>query len=464
MPPKSPNIVILAADTLRADHLGCYGYHRQTSPVLDELAARSVLAERFFCPAVPTHPSFTCFYTGQWPTTHGIVSQGGNAKLDSEAPFLTEILRRAGYRTAAVDTLRSGADWFGRGYDEYIDPSGPGRISCSIDARIITRHAREWIASNTAEPFFLFLHFWDTHTPYVPPGRYRDLFYDGDPCDWRLPDTMEEYRAQELGPWLHDYWVSLLPDGRNSSSPVRDVEYIISLYDAALRHLDEQVGLFLDEIQRLGLWDDTIFVLLGDHGEMMHRHGIYFDHHGLYDGNVRVPLLIRLPGDRCGGTRLSAVRQMPDLAPTLLDLAGVSGVNAMDGTSFAQTVRGGTDEEFYDHVLSLECTWQAKWSFRTVTRQGGEEHPHKIIVSREPDMYGNPHVEFYNLSCDPDELHDLADEIPGQANEFRDRLEDAIRQRLEKSGMTEDPLVKQGLSLGKRWRETPNRYMPHSPA
>ena len=112
-----PNILLLSVDSLRADHLGCYHYPRPTSPYVDTLADQGVVAERLFCPAVPTYPSYTTLYTGQHPLTHGILAHGGEAKLAREAPFLPNILVDSGYTTCGIDNLFRGRIWFGRGYE-----------------------------------------------------------------------------------------------------------------------------------------------------------------------------------------------------------------------------------------------------------------------------------------------------------------------------------------------------------
>ena len=120
---EKPNILLISVDTLRADHLGCYGYQRPTSPAIDALAGEGVLCERLLCPAIPTAPSYATLYTGQHPITHGIVAHPCKNELDQEAPFLPWHFLRAGYTTCAVDSLMRNRLWFGRGYEFYIDPS-----------------------------------------------------------------------------------------------------------------------------------------------------------------------------------------------------------------------------------------------------------------------------------------------------------------------------------------------------
>ncbi|GAC1404214.1 MAG: hypothetical protein NVSMB65_20520 [Chloroflexota bacterium] len=179
------NIVLIALDTQRADHLGCYGYPRPTSPFLDSVARRGVLFERCYAPNIPTHPSFTTMLSGKEAITHDIVNIGGGVPLADGVRLLPEILREHGYATAAVDSM---GRHFTRGFDEYVtyawDRSNPTVLR---KAETVTEAALPVIDRLRAQPrpFFLFLHYWDPHTPYLPPPPYRRRFYppDRDPYD-----------------------------------------------------------------------------------------------------------------------------------------------------------------------------------------------------------------------------------------------------------------------------------------
>jgi len=430
------NIVLIAIDTLRADHLGCYGYARNTSPNIDAFARESVVFDRMIAPAIPTHPSFATLMTGQYSVTHGVVAQGGHTILSREAPWLPLSLQRSGYLTCAVDNL---ADWlpgFRRGFEFYIDPSQRRTLGLSCDNREINRRAIPWLEHNCGEKFFLFIHYWDPHTPYLPPRAYRTLFYKGDPEDpsVRAMDAME---AHPLGAAWRETWFNKL--GKRITDPA----YIEALYDSEIRYCDEGVGQLLKAIDRLGLRDDTIVLLISDHGEMMYRHGIFFDHHGLYDGNLHVPLIMRHPD--IAPRRVAHLTAHVDMAPTLLRAAGEEIPEGVEGRDLMPLARGDDAGPIRDFVISQECTWQMKWSIRTPR--------HKFILAREPDFYGTPPRELYDLENDPGEFRNLAAEEPEIAARLEALLERWICDRLRRNGLGEDPLVRHGITLGKAWRD-----------
>ena len=171
------NIVLIALDTQRADTLGCYGYSKNTSPFLDSIAARGVLFEKCYAPNIPTHPSFTTMLTGREAISHNIINIGGGVPIEAGIPLLPEILKARGYNTAAVDTM---SRHFERGFDEYHSPEWDRSDPLSLRrAEHVTDFAVPQIEKFKAEfnktdkPFFLFLHYWDPHTPYLPPEPFR---------------------------------------------------------------------------------------------------------------------------------------------------------------------------------------------------------------------------------------------------------------------------------------------------
>ncbi|UCH33769.1 MAG: sulfatase-like hydrolase/transferase, partial [Armatimonadota bacterium] len=224
------NILLITIDSLRADHLGCYGYGRDTSPNLDALAGQGTLLTRMFAPAVPTQPSFTTIYTGQYSLTHGIISHGGTEQLGPDHPFVTEELRKAGLVTCAVDNLYSMRPWFARGYEFYIDPSHRAKMRLSVTCEGINRRAIPCLRAHADEPFFLLVHYWDTHTPYEPPARLRHRYYDGDPTGDEY-STLEPMRTAPLGDIWREQWLTPLSRKRWRGREIRDAEYVVALYD-----------------------------------------------------------------------------------------------------------------------------------------------------------------------------------------------------------------------------------------
>jgi arylsulfatase A-like enzyme len=439
------NILLVALDTVRADHLGCYGYPRDTSPNMDALARQGVVLDRWFTPAIPTQPSFATIYSGQYPLTHGVISHGGAEALPADSPFFTENLQQAGLVTCAVDNLYSMRPWFARGYEFYIDPSHRAPLRLSVSGKGINSRALPWVRAHAREPFFLLVHYWDTHTPYQPPARLRHRYYDGDPTEARFT-TLEGMRTAPLGDVWSETWLAPLSRRLWGGREIRDAEYVVALYDACVRYVDEAVGDLLSALEDGGVADDTLVIVTADHGEMMYRHGIFFDHHGLYNGNLRLPFIARWPGRIAPGRRRDELLETVSLAPTLLAAAGAQTPAAMEGASILALLTGeGTPGPPNERVVAAECTWQCKWCLLRDRR--------KLILAREPDLYGCPRRELYDLSSDPDELHDLAPGQPDRADEMEAELERCIAHMLERNHLDHDPLTTHGTTLGKRWAE-----------
>lgn len=428
------NILLITIDSLRADHLGCYGYHHPTSPRIDELAREGVLAERLICSSIPTHPSYTTLYTGQHAITHGIVAHSGKNELSRWAPFLPECFMEAGYTTCALDNLLRVRLWFGRGYEFYIDSSINRPLVVNVSAEDISGRAIQWLRYYRDEqPFFMFLHYWDPHYPFTPPERYRHLFYEGrNPTD---PNnhSLDPWWEHPIGAGARLTWL------RTPNGHVTDADYVIALYDQEIRYLDDGIDELLEALDELGLAENTLVVFTADHGESMTEHGIFFEHHGLYDAVLHVPLIVRLPGRVPPGLRLSQTFQTQDPAPTILEAAGLPIPGEMEGRSLWKLLTGEEQEGGYDRVISLESSWQLKWSLRT-------DH-YKFILAREPDLYGTPMRELYDLVGDPGEEHNMTEEEPELTVRMEAELEGWIAERLQALGKSEDPLVEHGISL-----------------
>ncbi len=269
----------------------------------------------------------------------------------------------------------------------------------------------------------------------MPPRAYRKLFYEGDPHgDGNT--TLDGFDRHPLGRTWRETWFKQL--GGN----ITDAAYIEALYDGAIRYCDEGVGMLLDALQTLGREQDTIVLLLADHGEMMYRHGIYFDHHGLYEGNIHVPFILRHPD--LSPRRINEITAHVDVAPTILDLLDIAIPPQMEGRSLAPWLTGvadAADAPLRTSIVCQECTWQMKWALRTQT--------HKLILAREPDRYGTPMRELYELTSDPGEHDNIAEREADLAQDMTEQLESWVRDKMAQNNLAEDPLIAHGLSLGK---------------
>ncbi len=302
------NVVLICLDTVRADHLGCYGYTRhETTPAIDELAARSIVYTRTSATAGWTKPSVPSFLTGTFPMQHGVYEgssrDAGAARSDvlpEASRTLAEAFHEAGYHTAAFvknAQLRKGLG-FEQGFELYRDEAG--------DAREIRWRARDWLDEiQGEEPFFLYLHFLDAHWPYPVPEEYAARFTD--------PESIELFRTRD--------W-SGLRDRINSgelelTSEQRDA--LLALYDGSLRFIDDQLALLFRDLERRGMAENTVVCIIADHGEEFLEHGRIGHGHGLFENLLHVPWILHVPGE--GGRRVDTLTSLVDLYPTLLHAA-----------------------------------------------------------------------------------------------------------------------------------------------
>jgi len=242
-----------------------------------------------------------------------------------------ELLAAAGYQTACVSALPGMKPWFNRGWKENIPPAKTGRYMQMVTAESINGAAIPWLQERKPDdPFFLFLHYWDVHTPYFAPMEYRNRFYSGDPGSPDLTSFLPFYNDPFAEWWLRATddkgeftgWIARLAKEAGVEK-LTDAEYIVAQYDAELLYLDDYIIELLDVIKSAGLEEDTFIMFMSDHGEEMYEHGIFFDHHGLYDSNIYTPLFAKLPG-QTEGRRVSQHVRHQDIAVTLLDLAGLT--------------------------------------------------------------------------------------------------------------------------------------------
>lgn len=423
------NLLLVSLDTTRADRLGCYGCARVTSPHLDAFADRGTLFERCLSPHIPTHPAHTTLFTGCDVFRHRVVANGARTPLAPDVPLLAEILGGLGYRTAAADNL---GHWFARGFERYEGYAWAREEDGSLrKGEAVTATALRLLADLAAgpRPFFLFAHYWDPHTPYLPPPPFHRMFYGGDERD-PAQRGMEPLFAFEPFAAYFRRWL----DG------VTDLRYPIAQYEAAVAYMDACLAPLFHALAEYGLEADTLVAVTADHGEEMDEHAMWFDHHGLYETNVHVPLLLRGPGIPAG-RRVADTVDHTDLAPSLLDLLGHADLPArlgMQGRSWAPLLSGGLREPGAPRVLT-ECTWMRKHALRT--------DEWKLIVAREhPDLHGRPPVELYHFASDPAEQRDVAPERPEVVAELRAVLDARIARRTAETGLP-DPVETGEIAL-----------------
>ncbi len=311
------NLIVLSVDTLRYDHLHFAGYERETSPRLDEFARESIHFANTFAPRGQTWPALTSVMTGLYPISHGVRHNG--EMLRKDIPSLAGILRSQGYETGAFLTNFGEAP--NRGFQtkgSYQDKDKPHHL---WDDEAATQ-AINWLEERRDEsPFFMWLHLVSPHADYEPPEPYDTMFSTGYKGD--VTGSKEDHM---------DAWVL----GKKQPTQ-EEIDHIISLYDGEVAFSDAVIGRVIDEVKRMGLWENSVVVFLSDHGEELMDHKNYM-YHGcsIYDAVLKVPFLLRLPEDHLGGTKFDGVVSLVDVLPTVLHVLDspvphrVEGVNLID--------------------------------------------------------------------------------------------------------------------------------------
>ena len=418
MPKRLPNIVIFAIDSIRRDHMSCYGYGRVTTPHLDRMAAAGARFENAFSAYIPTTPAYSSILTGKDVISHQQPSLRPNCPIPDEFPTLPEFLEKAGYNTTCIGF---GAGLY-RGFGKHLNFEGwcsyeerPARKAENLNAVALPELDR---LSRSKKPFLLFLRHLDPHAPYLPPAPYDTMFYSKNPCDRKNKSMKPVFAFKPFA----DFLKSWMPPG------CTDKDYVIAQYDGELAYMDACIECLVARMEALGILEDTLIVVTGDHGETLYDHECFFDHHGLYEPTLTVPLIYYWPGRVPAGVRSSAHTLHEDLMPTVIDLCGLK--RFAKGLRFdGKSLRGCfTDpektprSEFY----ISECTWMRKQGWRTPIW--------KFWEALEPDFHNKPPVELYNLLEDPEESVNLASKERQVVEMLRHRMQAWIHRRERQTG------------------------------
>ena len=386
---KPLNVIIIGDDTLRPDHLGCYGYRRDTSPAIDGLAAEGVLFENVISQSPWTSPSFASVFTSLYPTQTGLVSVG--TTMRTTFPTLGTVLKERGYATGAIVNAAVLKPEFGtaRGFDYYYMTPPTGRIADGT-----TRDALAWIDSvPPGEPFFLFAHYYDPHEPYAPPAPY-DAFFD------------EDYSGPIGSAFvLHDHFpdVKGMNFGPLAALTAADWDHIRTLYDGEIRFADAAIGSLLDGLAERGLDDGTLIVLLSDHGEEFYEHRGFGHGHELYGEVIRVPLILRLPDALPGGMRVKRQVRLIDVMPTVLDLLGIESGAHLEGESLMGHIQGRREDEARGGRLFASGTAYSEGMLRGPEKKSVTAYPWKMIYNQD-----TREEMLFNIGRDPGERENLA--------------------------------------------------------
>ncbi len=411
------NLLFIGIDSLRRDHMSLHGYERLTTPHIERFAAGGTAFENCFSPNIPTTSGYGAMLTGMDLFSTSLVALRHKGDIAEGVRTLPEILREAGYESTCVGFKNVSS----RGFDHYLDYSSWGRWAEGRSPKAerlneVVIPELERLAAGD-KPFCLFMRHMDPHAPYLPPGPFERLFHHGNECD---PDNHSLDEVFKFKPFC-DFFATWFPPG------CTDKDYVIAQYDGAVAYMDACIGNLLQAVSALGLDDSTLIVLDSDHGETLYDHECFFDHHGLYEPTLKVPLVFRLPGRVPAGQRIAGYTTLVNVTPTILDILGIDAGIDFDGQSLSGEIQGQArtpNDEFY----LTECTWMRKHGWRTPEW--------KYIHALEPDFHFKPEVELYNLRNDPGESINLAESEPKVVAMLEGRMQAYIAQREKATGRT----------------------------
>jgi arylsulfatase A-like enzyme len=308
------NVVLISIDTLRADHLGVYGYSKDTSPNIDAFSKDSILFTTSIAQAPSTLPSHASIFTGMLPVNHGAFA-ASQTPISSDLDTLPEIMRDAGFRTISYNGggLVNAVYGFDRGFEDYVSERKGDLMRNKVSQAI------DWLDSNSDDKFFMFLHTYEVHDPYSPEQKYLELFESTGSSS--LPNNMG---ARELA-----------AINRHDANPTeQDIDHVRNLYNAEIRSMDDAFGDLITYLREKNLYDNTLIVFTSDHGEEFGEHGKIGRHFfTLYDELIHVPLIIKMPNSQLAGQLVEKQVRGIDLLPTILGLVDIDFTPDIDGQS-----------------------------------------------------------------------------------------------------------------------------------
>jgi len=385
---KRPNIILIVIDTLRAGHLGCYGYQRNTTPIIDRLAQEGVLFKNAISAAPWTMASIASILTSQYPCVLGLRQRP--VMLDTRFPIISEVLKRYDYTTYGVFTAASFSPRLGvaRGFDDYRYRKRPRRGPV-ISSPYVTKEAISFLQKSQKQPFYIFLHYFDPHYNYVLHKQY---------------DYYPDYRGSVKSDHpMIDLWHELHELSQD------DIRYLLALYDSEINFTDEYIGKLLDELKKKGLYENTIIIVTADHGEEFLERGWLGHTITLHKEMLHVPLIMKLPG--YGAQVINSPVGLIDVAPTIYRYMGLKMPDGLEGRSLD-----------LDRGDSIENT-----TIFSETFNSQRYRPNVSPIAFRSILLGNWKLiydqikdssQVYNLSEDPSEQNDLS----GQHSEQRRML------------------------------------------
>jgi len=407
------NVILISIDTLRADHLACYGYYRKTSPNIDAFAEESLLFENAFSASPTTLPSHMSIFTGVTPPVHEVKCfEETFIPLSSSIKTLPEILRDHGFTTYGYrgnPYQLKGIYGFGRGFPGPADTTGTGYYGYR-QSLLFSKHIYEM---RRGQPFFLFLHNYDVHVSDLHTSKY---LYDGP------PEFRDRFTQGTFDHNVEDVWY-----GREELTD-KEMEQVIARYDGGILHADNKIGRLFALLKKEGLYDNSLIVLTADHGESLGARGKLHGHGGLYDVGAHVPLIVKFPVNFKASIplkgRIGSLVRTIDILPTILDALSIEPPSYIEGKSLLRLEGDRINTAIQGNDWYAVRTSDSKILFNGTGKSSGKTNVEVFDVKDDPTESKNL---YETEEAKSDHLLQLADETWAKKMDLRERLKDSDR-------------------------------------
>jgi len=450
-------ILYLDVDTLRVDHLGCYGYHRNTSPSIDSVAREGVRFSNIYLTDAPCLPSRTALFSGRMGIHTGVVDHAGiAADFYHEGPARgfhstlgktnwMKCLRDLGLRTATISPFaeRHSAWWFCAGFMEmYNSGKFGGEIADDVEPVVL-----DWLARNEkSDNWFLHVNLWDAHNPYRTPLAYGNPFQDDPPPAWLTEEVRQEHwngagpecareaaEFQAVVQGISPHPWAQFPRQPLSMSSMGEVKRMFDGYDTGIRYADDLIGKIIRRLKEQGIYDDTVIIISSDHGENLGELNIYGSHLTADEATCHIPLIIRWPGvtDALAGQVFHAFHSHLDLAATVIQLLGGAAPNNWDAVGYGKSLRQGIDAGRDALIISMMAsTCQRSVRF----------NDYLCIRSYHDGYHGFPDHMLFDVRHDPHMRNDLAAQRPELVDRAMRLLDEWHAEAMRTATHAQDPL------------------------
>jgi len=417
------NIVFIVIDSLRPDHLGCYGYLRPTSPTIDQLSKESILFTQAISPSTVTLLSVPSILTSTLPTTHMVYDW--EATLNPSLKTVAQILKEKGYRTAFFSNhgIVGKIKGLEKGFDVFLDE---GELSSDK----LTQRAIRWIEKKGKNPFFVYLHYMSVHVPYRPPPPYDQIF---------LKDAL--YKEEQEVPISEDERGKGKIPNFLAQKGITNPSYYVALYDGGIRYTDAQIARLLGWLKEKGFYKRTLILITADHGEFLGEHNLYFCHgEKPYDTVLRVPLIMRFPN--LPPQKIERQVSTLDIVPTILEVLGINSPS-MEGVSLLPLLQGKKNF-LHPYIFSLSGNIPEKTGYSSVREEGW-----KLIHIKRPE---GEDYQLFDLTQDPQEEKDVKNLRKDKYRELKSILQnwerEVWRKFLSSPRVKEEEILKRLRGLG----------------